>query len=247
MSRPFLLSIGVLALCACSRQGTPAQQASDAEPQAPAVSAASEPEPSSTESSLALKRGVLSLAADRVTFQPCAQAQALWVIDQTDGMLHKALGDEPQPSQWYAELHGERMALTEELARTYGYAAAFVLEEVLYAAPVGESHGCEQRANDFVVAARGNEPFWAIDVRHDQTLLWRQPEEPRQLTFEILRSEDAEGTVAYFAAAGDRTLELFVDALPCRDSMSGAYFAYSARAKLDDRQLKGCARIGESP
>jgi len=94
------------------------------------------------------------------------------------------------------------------------------------------------------VQARGNEPFWSVEVV-DGKLIWRQPEEPKELVIEALESSDAEGTVGYSGEAQGHTLELFVEAQSCRDSMSGAYFAYSARATFDGKSLKGCARIGE--
>jgi uncharacterized membrane protein len=38
---------------------------------------------------------------------------------------------------------------------------------------------------------------------------------------------------------------LLLDAQPCRDSMSGEFFAYAARAVLDGMEFKGCARVGK--
>lgn len=252
MSRSMLLAIctGSLALCACSKQESQsAAESSALDPTpipAPAPPAASSEPPA--ESSLALKRGTLSLASEQATFQPCGEQAALWVIDQSDDqnsvMLRETFASEPKPLELYVEAHGERSPVPAELAAARGYPGVFILEEVLYATPPAESQGCKEPAPNYIVAARGNEPFWSVEVTTDK-MVWRQPEAPKELVIEAPQSQDSEGTVGYSGNAAGHTIELFVDALPCRDSMSGAFFAYTARAVFDGRQLKGCARIGE--
>ena len=67
----------------------------------------------------------------------------------------------------------------------------------------------------------------------------------RKSSLTALQSQDAEGTVSYRATADGHNLELLIDAQACRDSMSGEYFAYAARAVLDGKEFKGCARVGK--
>jgi uncharacterized membrane protein len=198
--------------------------------------------PAPAESSLALKRGTLSMTVERATFQPCGTSGQLWVIDQTDGVLRQVFADEKKPFALYLEAYGERTTLPAGAAAK-GESGAFILEEVLYAAPLGEVRGCAEPEPNYVVAARGNEPFWAVEIAEDK-LTWRQPDEPRELVFDAVQSEDAEGTVGYSGTVDGHTIEVFFAAEPCRDSMSGAYFAYSARATFDGQELTGCARIG---
>jgi len=249
MSRSSALSacIGALVLCACSKQeAPPAAPASDGA-SAPAPTAPAPAAPSSAlpaESSLALKRGTLSLASEQATFQPCGEQAPLWVIDQTDGVLHETFANESKPLELYVEAHGERTPVPTEVAAARPYRGAFILEEVLYATPPSDAHGCNEPAPTYVVAARGNEPFWSIEVADDK-LTWRQPEEPQELVIDAVQSEDAEGAVGYTGSAQGHTIEVFIEAQSCRDSMSGAYFAYSARATFDGKSLKGCARIGD--
>jgi uncharacterized membrane protein len=239
--------IGALALCACSKQESPAPASapvSDPAPIPAATAPVGPPVEPPAESSLALKRGMLSLATERATFQPCGEQTPLWVLDQTDGVLRETFANEPKPLELYVEAHGERTPVPTEIEAARAYPGAFILEEVLYATPPGESQGCKQPAPTYIVIARGNEPFWSIEVVEGK-LIWRQPEAPQELVIEALQAEDAEGTVGYSGSAQGHALELFVEAQPCRDSMSGAYFAYSARATFDGKALKGCARIGE--
>jgi uncharacterized membrane protein len=245
MSRTsWLLSIGALALCACSKQEMPATSSTTdaALDAAPPVTASTE---LPAESSLSLKRGTLTLAADHATFQPCGESAPLWLIDQTDGVLRETFASEPKPFELYVEAHGERTPTPTETAAARAYSGAFLLEEVLYAMPAAEARGCDTPAPSYIVAARGNEPFWSVEVMPDDKMVWRQPEAPQELTFEALQSEDAEGTVGYSGTADGHKLELFIEAQSCRDSMSGAYFAYTARAVFDGKALAGCARVGD--
>ena len=236
--------IGSLLLCACSKQEAPLPATAGDPTPIPEATLPAAPTEAPAESSLALKRGMLSLAAELATFTPCGEDGALWVVDQSDGVFNEAFAQEPKPLDLYIEAHGERAPAPTEIAAARAYRGAFILEEVLYAAQPGESHGCSQPAPTYVVMAQGNEPFWAVEVRDDK-LIWRQPDEPKELTVEALQSEDAEGAVGYSGSADGHKIELFVDQQACRDSMSGAYFAYSARASFDGKALKGCARIGD--
>lgn len=235
----------VLGLGACSKHAS-APPASVPEPPPTATSdaastAAVDPP---AESSLALKRGVLVLASQQATFQPCGEPAPLWIIDQTDGLLRETFAGETSPTELYVEAHGERTPTPPEIAAAKGYPAAFILEEVLYAMPPQEGQGCNQPAPNYVVLAQGNEPFWSVEVTTEK-MLWRQPEAPQELVMEAPQSQDSEGTVGYTGSADGHTLELFIDGQACRDSMSGAYFAYAARAIFDGKELKGCARVGE--
>jgi uncharacterized membrane protein len=144
----------------------------------------------------------------------------------------------------YIEAYGERATTAENLpANASNYAGVFVLEEALYAAPDGATRGCDVPVQDYIVAARGSEPFWSAEVT-DATLAWRQPEEPKEIALPAPQTQDSEGAVSYTAASKDHRIELMIEAQACRDSMSGEYFAYAARATLDGKQFAGCARIG---
>lgn len=249
MSRSIFLSVcvGSLALCGCSKQDAhPASETVAHEPAA--IPAAAVPQaPSSeppAESSLALKRGMFSLEAERMTFQLCGDPTTLWVIDESDGTMREAFANEPKPLKLYVEAHGERAAVPAQISAAREFPGVFILEEVLYATAPAESHGCNEPVPNYIVMARGNEPFWSVEVTADK-LIWRQPDAPKEVVFDAVQSEDAEGTVGYTGSADGHALELFIDAQLCRDSMSGALFAYTARASFDGKQLKGCARIGE--
>lgn len=75
-------------------------------------------------------------------------------------------------------------------------------------------------------------------------MVWKQPEAPQEIKLGELQSQDAEGTVSYRATATGHNVELLIDSQVCRDSMSGEYFAFAARATLDGKEFKGCAHVG---
>lgn len=243
----------LLTLAGCSKAPEPAA------PTAPvaATDASAAPEQSlaesepPAESGLAVKRGTVTLTADRGTFRPCGEQGELLMVDQTDGVIARTFADEKdpdgaadQPLKVYIEAYGERATVTDGRPIPAGYAGTFLLEEVLYAAPEGQTRGCDLPVQDYIVAARGNEPFWNVEVT-EAALLWRQPEEPKEISIAAPQTQDSEGAVSYVAANEAHQIELMIDAQPCRDDMSGEYFAYAARATLDGKKFSGCARVGK--
>jgi len=198
------------------------------------------------ESGLAIKRGVVTLAPDRSSFRPCGEQTEWLLVDQTDGVLKREFAGEKseegadQGLKLYIEAYGER-AIDQPAPE--GFAGTFMLEEPLYAAPDGQTRGCDTPLQDYIVAARGNEPFWSAQVT-EEALLWRQPDEPKEIPIAAPQTQNSEGAVSYVAANTDHKIELLIEAQGCRDDMSGEYFAYSARATLDGKKYAGCARIG---
>lgn len=235
----------LLVFAACSREPVPA-------PAPPAPELAFE-EPATppeqlppADSGLEIKRGLLTFTKGRKTFQSCGEVEELWVLDQAETSLEKIFAAElrPDSSKLYIEAYGERGPVADDIPDAQGYAGMFVLEEVLFATLEGAARACDQPVPTYIVAARGNEPFWSIEVGETQ-LTWRSPEPPNELTMNVEPAHYAEGAVRYIARGGDHELELLLDAQPCRDSMSGDFFAYAARAVFDGEELKGCARVGK--
>lgn len=256
MRRISTLVCSTLVLAACSRQAeqpapTPPQTGAPASAAATSLQSDQQPSPAQPEappadSSLSIKRGIVMLAQDRMTFSPCNEKAELWLLDQSDGVLRQTFASEVQkgPAKLYVEAYGERAPVAEDIAEAKAYAGTFVLEEVTYAGVQGQVRGCDEPAPSYVVAARGSEPFWAVEVG-DSSIVWRQPADPKEIALGAPQTQDAEGAVRYHAAGNGHELELLVDAQTCRDPMSGELFAYSARAVLDGKEFSGCARVGK--
>lgn len=240
----------LLTMAGCSRAPEPVApappEASSSDPpavvsqEAPAVAEAP------TESALSIKRGILTLSPDHGVFRPCGEQGDLLLVDQTDGVLARTFAAEKdgngadQPLKLYIEAYGERV--TDQPAPA-GFAGTFLLEEALYAAPDGQTRGCDAPDKDYIVAARGNEPFWSVEIT-DAALLWRQPEEPKEISIAAPNTQNSEGAVSYAANNDAHKIAVLIEAQGCQDDMSGEYFAYSARATLDGKQYVGCARVG---
>jgi uncharacterized membrane protein len=240
----------LLTLAGCSKAPEPARQAGPAPldpPTALPEDNGTDTEPPA-ESGLAIKRGIATLAGDKNTFRPCGEPADLWMVDQSNGLLVRTFAGEKtadgSPLKLYIEAYGERSTTAENLPANSNYAGVFILEEALYAAPDGQTRGCDMPVQDYIVSARGSEPFWNAEVT-DDSLTWRQPEEPREISLPAPQTQDSEGAVSYTAAGNNHRIELLVEAQACRDAMSGEYFAYAARAKLDGKPFAGCARIGK--
>lgn len=239
------VSVAVLMFTGCTRKHSDDAPLSAPAPATPApaaelTSGAGAAPPA--ESSLSIKRGMVSAAGDHAIFHPCDDKADLWLVDESDGTLTQMLTEGTTSA--YVEVYGERAPVPDDIPPARGHAGVFILEQLLYAGVPGEGAGCAQPAPDYVVAARGNEPFWSAQVT-DTGMVWKQPEAPREIVLSALQSQDSEGTVSYRASADGHHLELLIDAQACRDSMSGEYFAYAARAVLDGKEFKGCAHVGK--
>jgi uncharacterized membrane protein len=235
------LSAMVVVCASCTRDPQPSElPATPTERQEPTETVQAPP----TDSSLAIKRGTMTLAEERSTFRPCGHQAEWWVLDQSPGLQTQALIAEAPaaPAEVYVEAYGERAPADEE-PQAQGFEAVFVLEEILYMGIPGETRGCDAPAAGYIVTARGNEPFWSAEVRETQ-MIWRQPEAPQEIKFGAPQTQNAEGAVRYAASAGEHQLELMVHAQHCRDSMSGEFFAFTAKAVLNGKEFSGCARVG---
>jgi uncharacterized membrane protein len=247
---PEILCAVLLTLAGCSKAPEPPRQLppSTIPTAPPPTDETAETEPPA-ESGLAIKRGIATFMADHAAFRPCGEQADLWMVDQTGGLLPRTFsGEKPAdgaPLKLYIEAYGERATSAEDLpANATGYAGVFVLEEALYAVSEGQTHGCDTPAQDYIVGARGSEPFWSVEVT-DAALIWRQPDEPKEISLPAPQTQDSEGAVNYTAADNDHKVELMIEAQACRDAMSGEYFAYAAKAKLDGKPFAGCARVGK--
>ena len=255
-----LVCVTVLLVAGCSRKTEDTAPPSEgvqspvaAEPaDAPTATAPSGTDPvsapagvsdtSEADSGLSIKRGIAKSAGDHVLFRPCDDQADLWVIDEGDGMLAQLFADGMKTA--YVEGYGERAPVPDDLPAARNHAGVFVLEQLLYAGAPSESGGCVPPAANAIVIARGNEPFWSAQVT-DTKATWQQQDPTLEIKLDTLQSQDVEGTVSYRAKSDSHELELVIDAQPCRDLVSEEFFAFAARAKLNDKEFKGCARVGK--
>lgn len=93
--------------------------------------------------------------------------------------------------------------------------------------------------NTAAFSARGNEPFWAVDVAGN-TAIYKTPDNQRGSAVRVDRITFAEG-VEFIGVRGGRPFVLNVRGKECSDSMSGDRFPMTAVLTTAGRQQTGCA------
>jgi uncharacterized membrane protein len=237
------LLLTYLLLPGCGNKNTETGGATDA-PAAnandtvPALAGAT-PQELEAESSLSVKRGVMTLTAQTRSFRLCGANVDLTLTDQLDGALDRAyaeLGGKPI----YAEVYGDR----GDTPPGGNSPSGFNVEELLYATASNPAATCATPLGTFELQARGSEPTWSVEV-HQDTMLFKQTVAPTEIKFAAVETADTEGTVTYRAGADRHVLELVITQRACRDSLTNEYYAFSATARIDKQTLNGCARVGE--
>lgn len=105
-----------------------------------------------------------------------------------------------------------------------------------------------QQGIDFY--ARGNEPFWSVDVDFDNELAFKLMDEPSFELSEYTLDEAQDANIMRIASQGE-SVELFltVSGDPCVDNMSGEEFRnmVNVQVKLKDeadfRSMNGCGQF----
>lgn len=188
-------------------------------------------------------RGSIVFGHEVRSFRPCGEEETFWVVDQTGILwdLHRDLAPDLRPYQEvFFVLLGRRGPPPKE---GFGadYAGELSVTEILYASLEGFS--CETEWTKFNYRVFGNEPFWSAEV-NDDNLELRRLNEPNLGWKNLQIEETRRGTIRYSEESEQNlvSLELFPE--PCRDSMSGAFFSYTATLRLGLDELHGCALKG---
>jgi len=184
-------------------------------------------------------RGIVVLAPEVRSFTPCGEDESAWLRDLTGGEIADAYADlagipyEPVYMELVGALETGRPGTPR--AFSWGFAALALTRSAF--APDGE---CPDPVDG--IHARGNEPFWSVEVG-TLSLLYRSPEEPEGVVFLPAPIRPQGGTLRLTTREeeGSRTLELELREERCEDSMSGERFPMSARLRLEGREMEGCA------
>jgi uncharacterized membrane protein len=97
-------------------------------------------------------------------------------------------------------------------------------------------------ADTVTYVARGNEPFWALEVTPSE-VVFREPENIDGVRGAYASPTRAGARLIFRTTLRDSAatpVELTLDERPCQDSMSGFAFAYTATARIGERMLQGC-------
>ena len=89
--------------------------------------------------------------------------------------------------------------------------------------------------------ATGTEPFWAVEVLPG-ALRYAAPEQPDGITFAATASSLGSG-YRYAGTMAGAPVTLAITPGTCSDGMSDRVYAYTAALTIDDRVMRGCARL----
>jgi putative lipoprotein len=175
------------------------------------------------------------------SFRPCGQDEPLGTID-VSGLLWELYEDLALHLEPYEEVFAivEGSHLVTSTPRDRSYRVTLVVKRVLYMAQ--EGFRCNIELDEFYYRAYGNEPFWAAWVS-SAGIVFKTPGRDDRVWADLDEKLLDKGLL-YTATGPAGGIEIRIIDEPCRDSMSGAYFAYSARVTLDSEEFVGCALKG---
>ncbi len=87
-------------------------------------------------------------------------------------------------------------------------------------------------------SARGNEPFWRVDIKGTDIVLTRPDAPPATATNAGLAATDGQAT--WTAQAGAVAVMVTIARGDCSDGMSDLKYGYAAQVTWGDETLKGC-------
>lgn len=90
--------------------------------------------------------------------------------------------------------------------------------------------------------ALGNEPFWSVEISAGGIVFQLMGESALDFPYHPAVHSDARRV--YSSAAAGRSIEIAIERASCVDNMSGARFEYTAVARLDGTEYRGCAKAG---
>lgn len=113
---------------------------------------------------------------------------------------------------------------------------------------VNEGGSCFGQPGEYFWRVSGHEPEWSVDVNAEHVVL-TTPENPGGVSFDRSALRWAEGRRVYHAARrgeGERLIEVRIGRVPCRDTMTGAYSAWTAEVRRQESTRVGCAAPGQT-
>ncbi|HEU4456381.1 MAG TPA: hypothetical protein VFR81_25160, partial [Longimicrobium sp.] len=188
-------------------------------------------------------RGFVTYGREGPLLRPCGHELEMAVGDSTGGVLpalYARLSGGEGPV--FMELRGAAIPLADSAGEP---PVSLVAREVRYAAPVMDARGCDDGLEAVEIRAGGADPRWSVSVAPGGITVAR-PGDGARIGLPYAPPARDGGALVYTAGGGGHLLELLVAERPCRDA-EGAWSALSARAVLDGRVLRGCARQGGLP
>lgn len=176
-------------------------------------------------------QGTITQNNEQWQFQPCAAADS-YRLQPSASLADELTRLLPEAGNGlFADLAGQ----LDETQRRFTPSQRYRLQT--------EGHACDDP--DFArlqVRASGNEPFWSI-LQTSKGLVLNQPGEA-SIALPYIEEQLPDGRYSISSQANHQGLQLWLTPKTCMDSMSGAVYHLTARLKLNQQTLHGCAAFG---
>lgn len=102
----------------------------------------------------------------------------------------------------------------------------------------------EARLRGIEFRAVGQEPGWVLEVDRGRSLYYLGDYGTSHVAtpYPEPEGDTAGGTLAFEARTEAHDLAATIEAVPCRDTMSGERFSHTVTVRVDGRELRGCGR-----
>lgn len=176
------------------------------------------------------------------SFRPCGGDEPLWAIDSSGALweIYESLAFHNEPYEEVFAIVEGRIGPPPETGFGADYAGSIEVRGLLYMAQDG--FRCNLDLTEFQYRLFGNEPFWTIRISAGEIVLKMPGHDDK--TWTDIRKQPLDGGVVYTATGTAGPIEIRIVDEPCRDSMSGAYFALAATVGARDLELRGCVLRG---
>jgi len=200
-------------------------------------------------------RGALLYQSNgKPTLTQCKHFDKATVEDYSDKSLKKlymqiAEGDKISV---YAELKGQWYPVFTEDGATNVDVSKLPLQldvsDVIRLMPLHDEgqkvlqEACQNNTQQEEFTAGGNEPFWGLSISKDKGIVFEHFMATRPYAFDYAKPQMNSKQWSYQTQNTDRKMSVLFKEEACTDSMSGAYYSYSAEIRLDDdKTYRGCA------
>lgn len=186
-------------------------------------------------------RGVIRMGDKGLLFTPCNSTQSVPIQDSEIGLLSQMLEQLGEDTgsiyvQMDVNSDGSKLALTQ----------------LWRASPLNDSIGCEEDQTGLLYLARGNEPFWGMEVRDSGKIALLLPGEDgqgiREILYDHTSTEQLGQDLVISGTSPDNagSCSLTIRKVPSIDSMSGEWFGLRADMRYSDMGGSGSAWPGEA-
>lgn len=193
----------------------------------------------------AVYRGYIVFQAGRASFTSCGSTERSWVVDVSGRMVSDVYDRLATNSgdPVFFELRG-RFDPAPQTGFGAAYASQITVFQVRRAALEGPA--CNEDLRSIVFRARGNEPFWSVDIGFGG-IAFSDFGRSLRLFFPYAAPIVSDQEWRYQSANkddGTHEITVIIREGECTDSMSGAYFTFAANVEVDGRAYTGCAMEG---